>query len=148
MAKKLLTVNACWFFPGKPFAAWNKNSVWYPPGAHEMLNEINGALAFIDIILSGADETELPKKLLFENLDRIQSFDFKLRIEKCEFGKEILFCGHVVDGVRSDSSKKHIPRLEDSSQLRCVIYYGKFIKSIKTLCGFLDELTQKDMKFE
>jgi len=75
-----------------------------------MRKDVDGKdfLNIVEAIADGVAGGSPPKKLLFENLDRIQSFDFKLRIEKCEFGKEILFCGHVVDGVRSDSSKKHI----------------------------------------
>jgi RNase H-like domain found in reverse transcriptase/Integrase core domain/Integrase zinc binding domain/Reverse transcriptase (RNA-dependent DNA polymerase) len=160
-AKKLLTVNT---HLGLQQINRLQPGVKTAPGFFQelmtkMLSGIDGAFAFIDDIVLGADDEVSHKKLLFNVLDRIQEYGFKLRIEKCEFGKqEILYCGHIIDakGVRPDPEKIQqildMPRPNDVSQLRSFLgaanYYGKFVTSIGKLRGPLDELTLKDVKFD
>lgn len=125
-----------------------------------MLSGLGGSVyAFIDDIVVGAANMKDHRELLFKVLQRIHDYGFKLRIEKCSFGKEsIRFCGHIVskDGVRPDSLKiqaiQDIPAPKDVPQLRSFLgaanYYGKFVKNINAIRGPLDELTQKDVKFQ
>ncbi|XP_011696621.1 PREDICTED: uncharacterized protein K02A2.6-like [Wasmannia auropunctata] len=160
-SKKLLTVNThCGLFQ----INWMKPGIKSAPGVFQelmckMLAGIEDAFAFIDDIIIGGVNENHHKQLLFKVLGRIQDYGFKLRIEKCEFGKpSILFCGHIVDkdGTRPDPEKiqqiQSIPRPEDLSQLRSFLgaanYYGKFIESIRELRGPLDELTKKNVKFD
>ncbi|XP_018396948.1 PREDICTED: uncharacterized protein K02A2.6-like [Cyphomyrmex costatus] len=124
-----------------------------------MLAGLNGAFAFIDDIIIGGINKSEHDKLLFDVLERIQDYGFKLRIEKCEFARpSILFCGHIIDaqGVKPDPEKiqaiQTIPAPRDIHQLRSFLgaanYYGKFVKNIKDLRGPLDELTLKGANFE
>lgn len=159
-AKKLLTINT-------PLGLFQVNrmqpGVKTAPGAFQelmckMLCGISGTFAFIDdIIVSGSSEKE-HKQQLFKVLERIQEFGFRLRIEKCDFGKaEILFCGHIINdqGIRPDPEKitsiQAIPRPTDLTRLRsflgAVNYYGKFVKAMKDLRAPLDDLTKNDVDF-
>lgn len=159
-AKRLLTVNT---HVGLFRVNRMQPGVKTAPGLFQelmtkMLSGTKGAVAFIDdIIVSGECEAD-HNKVLFDVLDRIQEYGFKLRIEKCEFGKmKLLFCGHIInsDGIKPDPKKilaiQEIPRPENISQLRSFLgaanYYGKFVKNINNLRGPLDELTRKDIKF-
>lgn len=120
-----------------------------------MLAGLKGAFAFIDdIIIDGSNKNEHDKLLFL--LERIQSYGFKLRIEKCEFAQSsILFCGHIIDtqGVKPDPEKiqaiQTIPAPRDIYQLRSFLgaakYYGKFVKNIKDLRGPLDDLQKRQI---
>lgn len=125
----------------------------------KMLSGSNGAFAFIDDIVLGSVDEQQHRKDLFNVLERIENYGFKLRIDKCKFAQtSIQFCGHIVDGngIHPDPENMQsimaIPRPADITQLRsflgAVNYYGKFVKNMKDLRGPLDELTQKDVKFE
>lgn len=159
-ARKLLTINT-------HLGLFNVNrlqpGVKTAPGIFQeniskMLSGIK-AFAFIDdIILGGEDEKE-HRAILFEVLARIQENGFKLRVEKCQFGKlNIPFCGHILseDGIRPNPEKtleiSNIPRPEDVHQVRsflgAVNYYGKFVKNMMNLRGPLIELTIDGAEFK
>lgn len=159
-AKRLLTVNT---HIGLFQVNRMQPGVKIAPGIFQelmtkMLSGAKGAVAFIDdIVVSGRTESE-HNILLFDVLNRIQEYGFRLRLEKCEFGKkELLFCGHLIGahGIRPDPKKiqsiQEIPKPENLTQLRSFLgaanYYGKFVKHINNLRGPLDELTRKDAKF-
>lgn len=160
-AKRLLTVNT---HVGLFQVNRMQPGVKTAPGMFQelmtkMLSNLGGnVMAFIDDIILGAPTEAEHEKLLFQVLQRIQDYGFKLRIEKCNFGQPtIKFCGHIVDqhGTRPDPTKiqaiQSIPAPKDVSQLRSFLgaanYYGKFVKSINAIRGPLDELTHKDVKF-
>lgn len=116
------------------------------------------AFAFIDDIVLGAKNADEHKKLLFEVLDRIQNNGFRLRVDKCQFGKRTIpFCGHILDkeGIRPNPAKTQqisdIPRPTDVHQLRsflgAVNYYGRFVKNMMNLRGPLIELTVDNTDF-
>ncbi|XP_037929798.1 uncharacterized protein K02A2.6-like, partial [Teleopsis dalmanni] len=123
-----------------------------------MLSGTN-TIGFIDdMICSGINEED-HKIQLFKTLERIQDYGFKLRFEKCKFGEtSVEFCGHTVDqyGIRPHPGKlrsiQDLPPPTNLQQTRAFLgavnYYGKFIKSMKSLRGALDELLKKDKKFE
>lgn len=160
-AKKLLTINT---HLGLFTVHRLQPGVKTAPGIFQeimskMLSGSNGAFAFIDDIVVGSVDEEHHRKDLFDVLSRIEDYGFKLRIDKCNFAQpSIQFCGHIVNkkGIHPDpeniQSIMAIPRPTDITQLRsflgAVNYYGKFVKNMKDLRGPLDELTQKDVKFE
>lgn len=126
---------------------------------NKMLSGVRNAFAFIDDIIVGGTDEKDHRETLIEVLSRIQEYGFKLRADKCEFGKsEILYCGHVVNsrGIKPDptiiKSINKLPRPKDVSQLRSFLgsanYYGKFVRNITEIRGPLDELTKKDVAFE
>ncbi|XP_011859279.1 PREDICTED: uncharacterized protein K02A2.6-like, partial [Vollenhovia emeryi] len=159
-AKKLLTINT---HVGLFQVNRMQPGVKTAPGAFQelmakMLSGLDGVFAFIDDVIIAAADEEKHKELLFKVLQRIEDHGFKLRIDKCEFGKkELTFCGHVVssEGIRPNPQKiagiKEIPRPEDLTQLRsflgAVNYYGKFVGRMRDLRAPLDELMKKDVKF-
>lgn len=160
-AKKLLTVNT---HRGLFQVNRMQPGVKTAPGAFQelmckMLSGVDGAFAFIDDIILGAANEKEHKVLLFAVLRQIQDYGFKLRIEKCEFGKtELLFCGHVInaDGTRPNPEMiakiQELPRPTDVSGVRsflgAVNYYGKYVRSMKDYRAPLDDLMKKDVRFE
>ena len=160
-AKKLLTINT-------HMGLFNVNrlqpGVKTAPGIFQelmtkMLSGVKQAFAFIDDIVLGGKSKNEHDEILFEVLNRIKEFGFKLRVEKCQFGRtQIPFCGHLIDkdGIRPNPAKTQeiadIPRPEDVHQVRsflgAVNYYGKFVDKMMNLRGPLIELTLNEAKFE
>lgn len=91
----------------------------------KMLSGAKGAFVFIDDIIVGGVTEKEHKDHVFEVLERVQNFGFKLRIEKCNFGQQqIKYCGHIInaEGVKMDPEKivtiQAIPRPCNVAQLR------------------------------
>lgn len=110
-----------------------------------------------DMICSGKNEEE-HKLQLFETLNRLQDYGFKLRLDKCKFGvSTVQFCGHVIDqhGIKPHPGKiaslQDLPSPQNIQQVRsflgAVNYYGKFIHGMKELRGPLDNLLKRDSTF-
>lgn len=159
-AKKLLTVNT---HKGLFNVTRLQPGVKTAPGIFQeimtkLLSGTSKTFAFIDDIILGGKGQKEHDEVLLEVLQRIQDHGFKLRDDKCRFGKKSLpFCGHIVskDGIRPNPEKvqeiSEIPRPEDVHQVRsflgAVNYYGKFVKGMMDLRGPLIELTLNDAKF-
>lgn len=124
----------------------------------KMLSGTRNSYAFMDdIIVAGTDVND-HKRELFDVLNRIQDYGFKLQIEKCKIGRaEVKFCGHIINGnlIFPDPAdiqetmeiSKPTNVKEVQSFLGSVNYYNKFIKNFSNMRAPLDELTKKDVKF-
>lgn len=159
-AKELMTINThCGLFSVNRLQQGIKTA----PGIFQQIVDtmLSGTSTFgfiDDMITAGVDEEDHKEQLL-KTLERIQDFNFKLRIDKCEFARNAVdFCGFIVDskGIRPHPDKIreviNMPRPTDISLLRSFLgaanYYGKFIKSMKEVRGPLDNLLKKDVKYE
>ena len=125
----------------------------------KMTAGLKGVATYLDdILVKGDDKTEHDQNLmaLFE---RINDYGFKVKIEKCSFHqKQVKFLGYLVDknGRKPDPEKitaiSKMPTPTNVNQLRSFLgmcsYYGNFIPKMKQLRGILDELTQKDVKWD
>lgn len=115
--------------------------------------------SFIDDMIVAGDDEKDHKMQLFKTLERLQDYGFKLRLDKCKFGKSSVdFCGHTIDSqsIRPHPGKlntiQELPMPSNIQQTRAFLgavnYYGKFIKNMKELRGPLDQLLKKNAKFE
>ena len=96
---------------------------------------------------------------LKEIFKRFNDNNVKLNSDKCEFFKDsINYCGHIIDknGVHKDKKKteamKKMPAPRDVSEVRrfigFVTYYSRFIKNLSSILKPLNDLLQKENKFE
>lgn len=125
----------------------------------KMLSGTRSSYAFMDeILVAGKDKIDHQREL-FDVLDRIQDYGFRLRHEKCDIEKdEVKFVGHIISGGQVKPNPKLIQQAMDfmppknvkevQSFLGLVNYYNKFIRNMSDLRAPLDELTKKDVKFE
>lgn len=90
-----------------------------------MMAGAEGICVFKDNFIVGGVDEEDHRNNLFEALKRLQDYGFRLKIEKCSFGKEeIEFLGHIIDanGIRPNPDKiavlQSIPARTDVQQLQ------------------------------
>lgn len=160
-AQKLLPINThCGLFRVNRLQPGIKTA----PGIFQQLIDTmmagaEGTIPYMDdFVVGGIDEAQ-HKKNLYEALRRIQDFGFRLRIDKCSFGKkQISFLGSVIDceGIRPGPEKKktlqEIPPPVNLQQLQSflgsVTWYAKFVPAMRSLRGPLDELLRDDNPFD
>ncbi|XP_055633299.1 uncharacterized protein K02A2.6-like [Toxorhynchites rutilus septentrionalis] len=134
------------------------------PGAFQriidsMVAEIPGVKPYLDDIMIAGRTKEEHDRSLHEVLERIKTYGFHLRIEKCRFGlSQIKFLGHIIDkgGLRPDPAKttaiSQMPAPMNVSQLRSYLgainYYGRFVKQMKELRAPMDYLLKQNVNWE
>ncbi|XP_055633638.1 uncharacterized protein K02A2.6-like [Toxorhynchites rutilus septentrionalis] len=134
------------------------------PGAFQriidsMVAGIPGVKPYLDDIMIAGRTKEKHDRSLHEVLERIKTYGFHLRIEKCRFGlSQIKFLGHIIDkgGLRPDSAKttaiSQMPAPMNVSQLRSYLgainYYGRFVKQMKELRAPMDYLLKQNVNWE
>ncbi|XP_055522374.1 uncharacterized protein K02A2.6-like [Wyeomyia smithii] len=134
------------------------------PGAFQriidsMVAGIPGVKPYLDDIMISGKTKEEHNRSLHEVLERIKTYGFHLKIEKCRFGlSQIKFIGHIIDkdGLRPDPAKttaiSQMPAPTNVSQLRSYLgainYYGRFVKQMKELRAPMDYLLKQNVKWE
>ncbi|XP_055615405.1 uncharacterized protein K02A2.6-like [Toxorhynchites rutilus septentrionalis] len=134
------------------------------PGAFQriidsMVAGIPGVKPYLDDIMIAGRTKEEHDRSLHEVLERIKTYGFHLRIEKCRFGlSQIKFLGHIIDkgGLRPDPAKttaiSQMPAPMNVSQLRSYLgainYYGRFVKQMKELRAPMDYLLKQNVNWE
>ncbi|XP_055524749.1 uncharacterized protein K02A2.6-like [Wyeomyia smithii] len=134
------------------------------PGAFQriidsMVAGIPGVKPYLDDIMISGKTKEEHNRSLHEVLERIKTYGFHLKIEKCRFGlSQIKFLGHIIDkdGLRPDPAKttaiSQMPAPTNVSQLRSYLgainYYGRFVKQMKELRAPMDYLLKQNVKWE
>ena len=123
-----------------------------------MLSGLPGVFAYInDIIITGTTLEELLHHLT-SVLDRIQQYGFRLRLEKCKFFQtSVKYLGFIYDknGRRPDPENIHVIKQLTAptdlstlcSFLGLVSHYGSFLPELHKLRGPLNNLLQKDTKW-
>lgn len=110
-----------------------------------------------DLIITGKDDQEHLANLRAV-LSRLQDYGFKLQQSKCKFMvPSVTYLGFKVDakGVHMDSeateamacAPRPTNRAEVHSFLGLVNHYRKYVPNMSTLCHPLNQLLQKDFKF-
>ena len=111
-----------------------------------------------DIIITG-ETNESHLKNIDIVLNRLEKFGLRANLKKCNFFQdEILFCGHKInkDGLHKTVDKVeaiiNAPRPTNVKQLRSFLgmlnYYHKFLNNIATVINPLNELLQKNIKWQ
>lgn len=124
----------------------------------QMVTGLKGTFAYLDdIVVTGSTVQEHDANLM-ALLERIKDYGFRIRPEKCSFGRSsIKYLGFIVDknGRRPDPSKidviKSMPVPKDAAQLRSFLgsinYYSAYMKELSTMRVPLEKLLKKDVKF-
>lgn len=123
-----------------------------------MINDLEGAAAYIDDMIVTGKNAEEHRKNLFKVLERLQEYGFVIKIEKCKFFMyEIKYLGHVIgrqtirpDPVRVEAIKNMTEPTDETtlrSFLGAINFYGQYVKSMRKFRGPLDELLKKDIKW-
>ncbi|XP_040157579.1 uncharacterized protein K02A2.6-like [Anopheles arabiensis] len=124
-----------------------------------MLAGLNGVCGYMDdVIVGGKTEVEHDANL-YKLLQRIESYEFTIRAEKCSFKMyQIPYLGHIIDhqGIKPNPEKiaaiLNLPAPTDLSGVRSFLgainYYGKFVPNMRELRYPLDMLLKKDGRFE
>ncbi|GAB0092892.1 uncharacterized protein DMENIID0001_079420 [Sergentomyia squamirostris] len=107
----------------------------------QILVGISGVACYLDDLLIFGPNDEEVKKTLWEVFKRLNDYNVKINLKKCQFFKrEIKFLGHIIssDGVRPNPEKlralENAPQPKDLKQLQAFLglmnYYGKFIHDL------------------
>ena len=159
-SKKLLVINThrgLYQYERMPFG------VKTAPGCFQQIMDrmvagLQKTFAYLDdVIVTGATDAEHDQNLK-ALLARLRDYGFRIRPEKCTFGKRsISFLGFVVDrnGRRPEREKieviQKMPSPKDVAQLRSFLgsvnYYGSYVKNLSTLRVPLEKLLKKGEKF-
>ena len=120
-----------------------------------MLSDIPGVAAYIDDVLITAPDQEALLHRLTQVFERIQSYGFRLRAEKCEFFlTSIKFLGFIIDStgrppdpenisaIRSMPAPSDVPTLR--SFLGLVSHYSNFLPHMHRLRDPLNRLLRND----
>lgn len=122
------------------------------------LQGIPNAICFIDdILVTGANDEDHMKNLEAV-LKRLHEKGFKLKKSKCAFMQDsVEYLGHKIDAEglhalpQKQKAVKDAPTPTNVQQLRSFLglvnYYGKFIANLSTIVHPLNELLQKDRKW-
>jgi hypothetical protein len=115
-------------------------------------------LIYLDDILVFSTSFEQHLKDLSEVFDRFREANLKLKVGKCQFGRnELKYLGHVInsEGIKPDPGKisaikdfaipKNLKGVE--SFLGLAGYYHKFVPNFSNVSEPLNELKRKDVKF-
>lgn len=123
-----------------------------------ILKDIPGTVVFLDDIRVTAADSVSHLERLEKVFKRLQEFNIRINVEKCEFFQdEIHYCGYVINakGLHKAREKmeaiEEMPRPTNQSEVRAYIgminYYGKFIKDLSTILYPLNRLLCKDVPF-
>ncbi|EYC31243.1 hypothetical protein Y032_0004g2046 [Ancylostoma ceylanicum] len=124
-----------------------------------MIAGLNGVAAYLDEIIVTGRNMEEHRQNLEALFERIHTYGFRVRIEKCTFMmSEIRYLGDIIDkdGRRPDPEKaRAITEMlppKDVVQLRSFLgmvnYYGVFIRDMRQLRAPLDPLLKKNTPFK
>ena len=123
-----------------------------------MITGISGCAAYLDdIIIAGRSRKELEQRIAAV-LERIQTYGFRLRSEKCQFFlQSIRYLGFIFDehGRRPDPENiaaiQRMPAPKDIGTLRSFLglisHYSSFLPALHTARSPLNHLLQKDAKW-
>ena len=111
-----------------------------------------------DVLMTEANQQEHLQNLR-EVLDRLNQHNLRVKKAKCEFMKQsVEYLGHSIDsqGLHTMPTKveaiQQAPGPENVQQLRSFLgllnYYGKFIPSLASIVHPLNQLLQKDTKWQ
>ncbi|CAJ0602666.1 unnamed protein product [Cylicocyclus nassatus] len=160
-AKKLVVINThkgLYQYNRLPFGIKTAPGI-FQQIMNKMVSGLRGVATYLDdILVCGRTEEEHMENLLAV-FARIADYGFRIRLEKCSFGKpEIQYLGFIVNrnGRRPNLEKiEAIKKMEEPksvSQLRAflgmITYYAAFMPKIKDLRGPLDAMLKKDAKWE
>uniref|UniRef100_A0A914HFX2 RNA-directed DNA polymerase n=1 Tax=Globodera rostochiensis TaxID=31243 RepID=A0A914HFX2_GLORO len=121
-----------------------------------MLADCQFAIAYLDDVIVVSRSPEEHGKHLEEVFKRIEQFGFRVKPEKCSFGKErIKFLGFIVDkdGRRPDPANiqaiSEMPEPTDVSKLRSFLgmvnHYQQFVKNMRFIRHPMDTLLKQDV---
>ena len=111
-----------------------------------------------DTIITGkTDEEHLTN--LQTVLKRLQDYNLRVNKDKCKFfQEEISYCGHKIDSNGLHKTQEKIeaivnaPKPENFTQLRAFLgmvnYYAKFLPNLASVLHPLNQLLQKNVKFQ
>lgn len=115
-------------------------------------------VCFIDDLLIGGETFEECMKNLIQVLERLNEFNVKIKLEKCNFFKRsVSYLGHEIsgDGIRPNKQKveaiANAPHPQNVSQVKSYLglinYYGRFLPNLSNELIALYKLTQKNVQF-
>lgn len=124
----------------------------------QVVQDLEGTIAYFDDIIIQGKSFEECKLRLIKTLDKLQTYDLHVNVEKCKFfEKQVQYLGHIIshEGIQKTPDKvkaiKEAPRPTDVDGVRqflgMVQYYSKFIKDASSLLFPLNKLLRKDVKF-
>ncbi|EFO97163.1 hypothetical protein CRE_03461 [Caenorhabditis remanei] len=160
-SKKLLVINT-----HKGLFHYNKLpfGVKAAPGIFQqvmdtMLAGLDGVACYLDDIIVTGCSIEEHNQRVKKVIERIASFGFRMRLEKCSFlMPEIQFLGFVINeqGRKPDPQKiadiKAMPAPKNAIEVRSFLgliqFYGTFVRDLHRLRPPLDKLTNKDVEFK
>ncbi|XP_055682446.1 uncharacterized protein K02A2.6-like [Lutzomyia longipalpis] len=123
-----------------------------------MLQGIPGVISYFDDICVASTNAEEHFSTLQAVFQRLQDFNFRVKLEKCKFfAKEIKFLGIVADqeGLHPDPAKveaiNNMPAPRNVQELRsflgAVQFWGKFVDSMSHIRVPLDRLLKKNVRW-
>ena len=136
-------------------------------GPSTFQREINRALAgligkgvfvFIDDVIIYSRTLEEHTRTYRKVIERLIEYNFKMKIDKCEFlKKKISYLGHVLSANGLEACPKKVeavmnfPIPKDQKNIReflgLCVYYSKFIKDFAKITKPITELLMKDKEF-
>ncbi|XP_053395598.1 uncharacterized protein K02A2.6-like [Mercenaria mercenaria] len=160
-SKKLLTINThkgLYSYSRLVYGISSAPSIWQR-AIEQILQGIDGVQCILDdMVITGATNEEH-----FKNLDlvltRLEQYGLRVNKDKCAFFQDrISYCGHDIDvsGLWKSQAKigaiLDTPRPTNVSSLRSylglLMYYHRFLPDISTVVKPLNELLEKNRKFE
>ncbi|XP_048854231.1 uncharacterized protein K02A2.6-like [Brienomyrus brachyistius] len=160
-SKKLLTISTqkgLFGFNRLPFGVASSPALFQKAMDQILLGLPHTHCYLDDILVSGPDElTHL--KTLDAVLGRLEEYGLHLKREKCLFFQEsVEYLGHIIDATGLHKSPEKVraiveaPAPGDVSQLRSFLgmlnYYGRFIPDLATVLKPLNELLNKEKKWQ
>ena len=124
----------------------------------QLVGDIPGVACYLDdIVVTGRSEQEHLNNLQ-KTMDKLKASGLRLKLGKCQFFKDsITYLGHILDkeGVRPHLGKIEaitaMPEPQNQSELRSFLgmvqYYDRFIPGLATNCAVLNDLLQKNSKW-
>lgn len=120
---------------------------------------LNRVACFIDDLLVGGESLEECFENLTKVLDRLQEYNVKVKLEKCNFFQNsVKYLGHEIsaDGIKPNEEKMKAivdaPSPENVTQVKSYLglinYYGRFIPNLSSELNELYKLTKKGEAFE
>lgn len=125
----------------------------------QVLQGMEGVICYLDDILITGRDTESHLANLEEVLKRLETYNLRLKREKCEFMQNsVSYLGHVIDAMGIHTMKEktdaiqRAPVPKNVTELRSFLallnYYGKFIPNLSTLIQPMTALLHKDATWE
>ncbi|XP_030608895.1 uncharacterized protein K02A2.6-like [Archocentrus centrarchus] len=160
-SKKLLTISTqkgLFCFNRLPFGVASSPALFQKAMDQVLLGLPHTHCYLDDILVSGPDkQTHL--KTLDAVLSRLEEYGLHLKQEKCLFFQEsVEYLGHIIDAAGLHKSPEKVraiveaPAPGDVSKLRSFLgmlnYYGRFIPDLATALKPLNELLNKEKKWQ